>query len=168
MSKTAYLVFAYKNPQLLKRAIRMLSTEHSASSCTLIRKLTLTSSFASAAKTSFSPTSARSCIGQNSPELKRLCCSFVKRSLDPERYDHFVLLSGSEYPLRSGRYIHDVLENNQGCNFISLLKTPSPGKPISRINTLRFESDKPVRRLGWRIFAKVVWRQRIIDDTWEN
>ena len=78
----------------------------------------------------------------------------------PERYDHFVLLSGSEYPLRSGRYIHTFLEENQGLEFISLLKMPSPGKPLSRINTVRFESDKPVRRLAWRALAKVGLAER--------
>src|SRR5438094_6613842 len=73
----------------------------------------------------------------------------------PERYDYFVLLSGSEYPLKSGRNIHTFLQANQGLEFISLLRMPSLGKPISRINTLRLESHKPVRRLTWRVLAKL-------------
>jgi hypothetical protein len=44
--------------------------------------------------------------------------------------------------------------------FISMLKMPSPGWPISRFNTLRLESDKPVRRLAWRALAKVGLAQR--------
>jgi hypothetical protein len=37
---------------------------------------------------------------------------------------------------------------------------PSPGKPISRISTVRFESDKPVRRLAGRTLAKIGLAQR--------
>ena len=58
MSKTAYLVFAYKNPQLLKRAIRMLSTDHCAFFVHIDQKFDIDRSLASAAKTYSSPTSA--------------------------------------------------------------------------------------------------------------
>jgi hypothetical protein len=78
----------------------------------------------------------------------------------PESYDYFVLLSGSEYPLRGGQYIHAFLKKNHGAEFISLLKMPSSGKPISRINTLRPESGQPVRCLTWRTLAKLGLAQR--------
>jgi hypothetical protein len=57
-------------------------------------------------------------------------------------------------------YIHAFLEENRGLEFISLVKMPAPGKPISRINTLRFPSSKPVRRFAVRVLAKLGLAQR--------
>jgi Core-2/I-Branching enzyme len=160
MSKTAYLVFAYKNPQLLKRAIKALSTQHCAFFVHIDRKFDV---------------SQFSCIGGDNVFFtdKRIVVHWAEFSgIDAilllirqalgrtEAYKQFVLLSGSEYPLRSGRYIHTFLEENQNSEFISLLKMPSPGKPISRINTIRFESDKPALRLVSRALAKVGLAQR--------
>src|SRR5262249_11139581 len=68
---------------------------------------------------------------------------------------YFVLLSGSEYPLRSRSYIDEFLEENRGLEFINMLKMPAPGKPISRINILRPQSNRPVRRFAMRAFAKL-------------
>jgi hypothetical protein len=71
-----------------------------------------------------------------------------------------VLLSGSEYLLRSGRYIPTFLEENQGLEFIGLMNMPSSGKPISRISTVRLESNKPGCRQGWRVLAKLGLAER--------
>jgi len=69
-------------------------------------------------------------------------------------FDYFVLLSGSDYPLHSARYIQRFFERHRGSEFISLAKVPAPGKPLSRINTVRFPSTKPVRRFAARALAK--------------
>jgi hypothetical protein len=78
----------------------------------------------------------------------------------PERYDYLVLFSGSDFPLRSGRYIRNFLEKNQGREFITMFKLPVPGMPISRINTLRFPSTRPVLRFLFRALAKLGLAQR--------
>ena len=78
----------------------------------------------------------------------------------PQEYDYYVLLSGSDYPLRSGRYIRDFLESNRGSEFISLVKMPAPGYPLSKINKLRYPSDRPVGRLATRALAKLGLAQR--------
>ena len=41
-----------------------------------------------------------------------------------------------------------------------MVKMPAPGKPISRINTLRPPSDKPLRRFAARALAKLGLAQR--------
>lgn len=160
MSKVAYLVFAYKNPQVLKRAITKLSSEDCAFFVHIDKK---------------SRIDQFSCIrGENvffsDQRIPVYWAEFsgvdaililIRQALERrEHYDYLVLLSGSEYPLRSGRYIHAFLEENRGLEFISMVKMPAPGKPISRINTLRFTSDKPVRRLAFRALAKVGLAQR--------
>jgi hypothetical protein len=80
----------------------------------------------------------------------------------PKAYDYFVLLSGSEYPIRSRLYIEGFLERNRGFEFINIVKMPNEaaGKPISRLNTLRFQSIKPYRRFATRVMAKMGLAQR--------
>ena len=155
MSKIAYLVFAYKNPQLLKRAIKTLSTDQCAFFVHIDQKFDIDQFSCIRGENVFFTDKRLIVYWAEFSGVEAILLLIRQALASSERYEHFVLLSGSEYPLRSGRYIQAFLEKNQDCDFISLLKVPSPGKPISRINTLRLESDKPVRRLGWRILAKV-------------
>jgi hypothetical protein len=160
MSKVAYLVFAYKNPQLLKRAMKRLSTEHCAFFVHIDQKIDI-NQFSCISGDNVFFADKRVVVHWGEFSGIDAILLLIRQALGrPERYDHFVLLSGSEYPLRSGRYIHTFLKENKGLEFISLLKMPSPGKPISRINTLRLESDKPARRLGWNVLAKVGLAER--------
>ena len=75
-------------------------------------------------------------------------------------FDYLVLLSGSDFPLRSGRYVRGFLEKNQGREFITMFKLPVTGMPISRLNTLRFPSTRPILRFVFRALAKVGLAQR--------
>ena len=77
-----------------------------------------------------------------------------------ETYDYLSFSTGSDYPLRSGRYIQRFLENNRGLEFMSLVRMPAPGYPLSKINKLRYPSDKPVRRFVTRALAKLGLSQR--------
>jgi hypothetical protein len=70
-------------------------------------------------------------------------------------YDYFIFLQGSTYPLRSGGYIQRFLEKNRDWEFVNLVKMPAPGYPLSKINTLRYPSDMPVRRVAARALAKL-------------
>jgi glycosyltransferase involved in cell wall biosynthesis len=76
------------------------------------------------------------------------------------KYDYFVFLQGSDYPLRSGRYIQSFLEENSGWEFMSMVKMPAPGFPLSKINTLRYPSDKPIRRYASRVLGKLGMAER--------
>lgn len=80
----------------------------------------------------------------------------------PQDYDYLVLLSGSEYPIRTARYIHTFLEENRGLEFINIVKMPNgaAGKPIARINTLRIQSNRPSLRFAVRVMAKFGLAQR--------
>ena len=160
MSRVAYLVFAYKNPQLLKRAMKRLSTEHCAFFVHIDQKIDINQfSCISGDNVFFTDKRVVVCWGEFSG-IDAILLLIQQALASPQRYDHFVLLSGSEYPLRSGQYIQTYLEENRGCEFISLTKMPSPGKPISRINTRRLESDRPLRRLGWMLLAKAGLAER--------
>ena len=78
----------------------------------------------------------------------------------PTEYEYYVLLLGSDYPLRGGTYIQRFLEHNSGCEFMSMVKMPAPGYPLSKINKLRYPSNKPIRRFASRALAKLGLAQR--------
>lgn len=155
MPKLAYLVFAYKNPQVLKRAIAKLSSEHCAFFVHIDQKSGIDQFSSIGGENVFFSDRRIPVYWAEFSGVDAILLLIRQALRRPEHYDYFVLLSGSEYPLRSGRYIHAFLEEHDGLEFISMVKMPAPGKPISRLNTLRFTSDKPVRRFVFRALAKV-------------
>lgn len=160
--KIAYLVFAYRNPQLLKRAIGALSGEDCKFFIHIDQKSNMKDfSQIEGGNVFFSEKRIPVYWGEFSgvQAILLLLQQALERS---QAYDYFVLLSGSEYPLRSGKYIHTFLEEHRGVEFMSIVKMPNEaaGKPISRINTLRIQSDKPVRRFAVRAMAKLGLAQR--------
>lgn len=160
--KIAYLIMAHENPQLLQRTIRTLS--YGDSECAFFIHLDR--------KTPFEPFS--SVCGQNVHFLEErlpvywgevsqveAILSLVREAMaSPNRYDYCVLITGSCYPLRTGRYIASFLEMNRGVEYMDILKAPSPGKPIARFNTIRYPSTQPVRRFLFRALAKVGLAER--------
>jgi len=153
--RIAYLVFAYKNPRLLKRTIDRLSDAECTFFIHIDRKSDLSQfSEISGANIVFSETRIPVYWAEFSG-VEAILILIRQALASPEPYDYFVLLSGSEYPLRSREYIRSFLQNNRGSEFISMLKMPAPGKPVSRLNTLRFQSTKPFRRFATRALAKI-------------
>jgi hypothetical protein len=75
-------------------------------------------------------------------------------------YDYFILLSGSDYPIRSPGYIHNYLQKNYGDEFINVTEMPNDklGKPLTRIIEYRVGSDKP---LGRYFYEKIVGFNRL-------
>ena len=155
MFKIAYLVFAYKNPQVLKRAIARLSLEDCAFFVHIDRKSSIEEFSCIAGENIFFSKQRITVYWAEFSGVDAILLLIQQALERSEHYDYFVLLSGSDYPLRSGRYIRTFLEEKNGLEFISMAKMPAPGKPISRINTLRFTSESPIRRFAWRGLAKL-------------
>jgi len=158
--KIAYLVFAYKNPQLLKRVVRRLSSEDCSFFIHIDQKSDIKEFSGIRGENVFFSERRIPVYWAEFSGIQAILL-LIRQGLEgPQDYDYFVLLSGSEYPLRSRNYIHKFLEENRGSEFINMLKMPAPGKPISRINTLRPQSNEPVRRLALRALAKLGLAQR--------
>jgi len=158
--RIAYVVMAHKNPQVLKRTIATLSSENCAFFIHIDLKSNINDfSSISGANVFFSDERMPVYWGEFS-QVEAMLLLLQQAIERPDNYDYFVLLSGSDYPLRSGRYTETFLEENRGSDFMDLVKMPAPGKPISRIKTLRFQSDKPVRRFAVRALAKLGLAQR--------
>lgn len=157
--KIAYLIFAYKNPILIKRTIDYLSCEDASFFVHIDAKVPIEQ--------------FQEIRGPQVHFIERIPVHWAEFSgvratllliraalAARERYDYFVLLSGSEFPLRSREYIHQFMELNRGREFITMKKMPAPGKPLSRLNTLRFPSTRPLLRFLFRALAKVGLGQR--------
>lgn len=158
--KIAYLVFAYKNPQLLKREIRLLSSDNSAFFLHIDKKTDLRD-FKGIQGENIFFVDERIPVYWAEFSGVRAVLLLIRQALAYSReYEYLVLLSGSEYVLRSRPYIEEFLEANKGCEFIRLIKVPAPGKPLSRVTTVRYESDQPVRRFASRALAKIGLAQR--------
>jgi hypothetical protein len=149
--KIAYLMLFHKDPRLFKRSIETLSSED----CGFFVHI--------------------DCIGSNNilfckqripvywAEFSQIDATMllVRQALaSSANYDYFIFLQGSTYPLRSGGYIQRFLEKKRGWEFMNLVKMPAPGYPLSKINTLRYPSDKPVRRFAARALAKLGLAER--------
>ena len=152
--RIAYLIFAYKNPKLIERTIRHLNREDAAFFIHIDRKSDLRD-FAAIQGPNVFFTERRLAVYWAEFSGVEAILLLMRRALEhPVRHGYFVLLSGSEFPLRSGEYIHAFFERNRGSEFISMMKMPAPGKPLSKLNTVRYPSTRPVLRFVFRGLAK--------------
>ena len=160
--KIAYLVFAYKNPRLLKRTVERLSCSDSSFFIHIDLKCDLEDFRAIRGENIvFADKRVRVSWAEFSG-VKAVLMLIQAALVCQDKFEYFLLLSGSEYPLQSSEYIHKFLVANQPQEFISIVKMPNAeaGKPVSRINTLRIPSEQPVRRLLVRTLARLGLAQR--------
>ena len=158
--KIAYLVFAYKNPKLIQRTMERLACEDSAFFIHIDAKCDI-SQFASLQGKNVFFTDRRVTVYWAEFSGVEAILVLIRQALAArERYDYLVLLSGSEYPLRSRQYIHNFFDANRGSEFMTMAKMPAAGKPLSRVTLLRFPSNEPARRLIFRALAKLGLAQR--------
>jgi hypothetical protein len=57
--------------------------------------------------------------------------------------DYYVLISGSDYPIRPNKFLYDLLSS--GDEFISVCKVPTDHKPLSRFESYHFDYDRRTR-----------------------
>jgi len=158
--KIAYLLFIYKNPQLIKKTVDFLSCADATFFVHIDAKVPL-GQFDSLRGENVVFIQKRISVYWAEFSGVEAILHLMREALAfPQRFDYFVLLSGSEFPLRSRQYIHQYLETNRGCEFITMMKMPAPGKPLARLNTLRYPSTRPVLRFVFRILAKFGLAQR--------
>jgi len=153
----AYLIFAYKNPQLINRAIRVLTNEQCDFFVHIDRKSNINDFSRIQGQNVFLMQKRIPVYWAEFSGVEAILLLIRQALAHARTYDYFVLLSGSEYPLRSARYIHAFFEQHQGLEFISTVRMPNEdaGKPISRIDTMRFPSSQPFRRFVGRALARV-------------
>lgn len=158
--KIAYLILAHQNPQLLRRAIGTLSSSHAGFFIHIDGKADM-QPFRGLTGDNVFISRERIPVYWGEFSIVRAVQLLIRQALErAEDYSYFVLLSGSDYPLRSGNYILKFMEANQGTEFMSLTQMPAAGYPLSKINRVAFPSSMPVRRFASRAMAKLGLAQR--------
>lgn len=74
----------------------------------------------------------------------------IQQALDhPDNYERFVLLSGTDYPIRSMDYINQYFETHPKDECINVVEMPnlSEGKPLSRLTGYKPTPTQPINLL---------------------
>lgn len=155
LMRIAYLIIAHQHPRLLARIINRLSSEKCALFIHIDRKSDITP-FLSLGRENVFFVKDRISLYWAEFSMVEVELLLMKQALaGPDVYDYLILLSGSDYAVASSTHVEAFIEENFGKEFLSVGKVPAPGKPLSRITTLRYPSTKPVRRFISRALAKV-------------
>lgn len=155
--KIAYLYLVHRNPGMMKRVIERLSCDQCVFFIHVDAKSNL-EEFASLRGENVRLLENRTAVYWGEFSGVEATLSLIRQALTtPEDYGYFALISGSDYPLRGREYIHQFLEVHRGTEFINVVKMPSAeaGKPISRIDTVRIQSTRPVARLISKAAARM-------------
>ena len=153
--KIAYLILLHDNPQLLTRTIGTLSADDCGFIVHVDRKSAIRE-FSLPTRNNVSFCEPRIPVYWSEFSQVEATLLLLRQALAcPAKYEYFVFLQGATYPLRSGRYVQQFLQMNCGLEFMCLVKMPAPGYPLSKINLIRYPSDKPARRLAAKAMARV-------------
>jgi Core-2/I-Branching enzyme len=158
--RIAYLILVHRNPRLLKRAIETLSSEDCGFFIHVDRKVNI-QEFSAIYGNNVFFSEQRISVHWGEFSQVEATMQLMRQALAcSANYEYFVFLQGSDYPLRSSKYIRVFLRANRGKEFISLVKMPAAGYPLSKINNLRYPSATPVLRFITRIMARLGLAQR--------
>ena len=178
--KIAYLVQTHRNPKLLKRKIEVLSSEDCAFFIHIDGKSNI-KDFSSIKGGNVFFADKRVPVYWAEYSMVEAILILIRQALDaPQKYDYFVLSTGSDYPLRSREYIHDFFDKNRGKEFIGTIKLPdgeacqSSGtklsgkgcagyvarKYYSNLNIARSPSKKPLSRIVLKILSRLGFVRR--------
>lgn len=158
--KVAYLILGHRNPRLIQKAVECLSCADATFFIHIDAKFSLEPFAAIRGENVFFIQDRLPVYWGEFSQTEAIFLLIRQALAASQRHNYFILMSGSDFPLRSGKYVRDFLEKNNGQEFISMVKLPSPGMPVSRINTLRFPTTRPVLRFIFRALAKVGLGQR--------
>jgi hypothetical protein len=142
--KIAYLILAHNTPNHLHRLIRSLSSPD----CDFFIHVDKKSDFSLIEGNNIYFVDNRISVYWGDFSQIRAIVILMNQALNTnQNYGYFVLLSGSDYPLRSSIYIHDFLEAHRNTEFINMVKMPCAevNKPLSRLRLYKVESDHTIR-----------------------
>jgi hypothetical protein len=153
--KIAYLMLVHSNPQLQKRAIERLSCE----GCSFfihVDSKTDIQQFAGIGGEQVTFAEPRIPVHWGEFTQVEATMLLIRQALScSASYDYLVLLQGADYPLRSGKYIRRFFAENRGLEFLSMVRMPAPGYPLSKIEALRYPSRRPLLRFVARALGRL-------------
>jgi Core-2/I-Branching enzyme len=157
--KIAYLILAHNNPKHLQRLIKSLSSDSSFFFVHIDRK-SIDEDFTFINNNKIKFLKKRISVYWGDFSQVEAIITLIKKSISQENhFDYYVLLSGTDYPLRSVPYIENFFKCNLGKEFINIVQMPCNeiGKPISRLTTFKPRSGHLSSRIAG-IFRKIMVR----------
>ncbi|HEV2146718.1 MAG TPA: beta-1,6-N-acetylglucosaminyltransferase [Longimicrobiaceae bacterium] len=155
--KIAYLVLAHDNPKHLERLAGALSSRSSAVFVHIDRRSSL-DRFSNLPRDSVHVSRERIPVYWGDFSQVDAILLLLRSALSArDRFDYFVLLSGTDYPLQPAAYIESFFERNRGREFMNIVRMPceAAGKPISRLTTYRPRPDASrVTRFGRKLLVR--------------
>lgn len=151
----AYLILAHNNPKHLQRLIRALSSSRSAFFIHIDRKSSLGDFSNLNGENVYVSQERRPAYWGDFSQVEAVLILLRLALAEQRRFDYFVLLSGTDYPLQPAPYIERFFESNRGKEFINIVQMPceAAGKPISRLTT--YKPSPPGSRMA-RVMRKLL------------
>jgi len=144
--KFAYLILAHNTPKIVHRLINSIDSDGCIFFLHIDKKSDLAAFFINKSNIVF--IKERLEIGWGDFSVLSAIISLLHEAFTyPEKFDYFILLSGSDYPIRSAHYIENYFEQNQGKEFINCVQMPNigAGKPLSRLTDFKItNNDSPI------------------------
>jgi hypothetical protein len=137
--KVAYLILAHDNPKHLKRLVRSLSSR-SATFFIHIDGKSEVGAFSNVTGKDVYIAPERIPVYWGDFSQVEAILTLLRMALAAEgRFDYFVLLSGTDYPLQPTSYIEAFFARNRGKQFMNIVQIPCTpaGKPLSRLTTYK-------------------------------
>ncbi len=142
--KIAYLISAHNTPKHFVRLVDALDSPNCAFFVHIDKKSNIENFFISRENVHFSK--HRFSLSYVSFTIVEATLILLEEAINhSSNFDYFVLLSGSDYPLQSARYIEEFFDKNQGKEFINTIQMPNEisGKPISRLLYYKSDNNDP-------------------------
>ncbi len=143
--KIAYLILAHNNPNHFSRLINALSSP--ASVCFVhIDKKSNIKDFSDVESDTVIFLEKRVKVFRGHFSHVEAELMMIEKALNhPDRFDRFILLSGTDYPLHSVSYIEQFFKKNTDYEFMNITKMPNilVGKPLSRLYGYNPTPTKP-------------------------
>ena len=152
----AYLILAEKRPHHLRKLVKALSTSNATFFIHVDKKSNNIADFTMHDKNVFF-TKNRVPVYWGDFSMVQATLVLLRQALNSDYdFDYFVLLSESDFPLRSSLYIENFLKNNHGKEFINFIHMSSKkaGKPISRLSCYKPQACRYITTLLYRMIKK--------------
>jgi hypothetical protein len=135
--KIAYLILAHNTPNHLQRLINALNSDSSNFFIHIDKKSNLDEYSNIRGKNIYFIQERISVFWGDFSQVEAILILMQTAHSNPNNFQRFVLLSGSDYPIKSTSYIEHFFDRNRDNEFMNLVSMPSEkaGKPISRLTT---------------------------------
>jgi hypothetical protein len=156
--KIVYLVLAHNCPRHLQRLVGALSSRSSAFFVHIDKKVD-TAAFREAVGDAVSFTRERVAVHWGDFSQVEAIRALIREALaDARKFDRFVLLSGTDYPVRPQSYIAEFFARNREAQFINIVQMPSVSvsKPLSRLTDFQpAPATTALSKLARKIAARI-------------